>query len=130
VPKWSEAKPVIAPIAPTPVQRPGRAEGTAARALVEVQPAAATEREPADRARPLASVVAMAPAAMSALIEAQEHMARDATPTDRSLSARKIDHILTRLTDSPPARPVTRSPGNVSVQMLMAVREQLRETFA
>ncbi|MDB5424453.1 MAG: hypothetical protein JWQ29_1869, partial [Phenylobacterium sp.] len=95
------------------------------------EPAAAVERRPDGRAQPKASVVAMAPAAMSALIEAQEHMAGDATPTDRVATAQKIDHILARLADTPPARPTPRpAPGGVSVQMLMTVREQLRETFA
>lgn len=122
---------MIAPMAPATVQSLGRAEGTAARAAARVEPAAAVEPRPDGRTQPRASVVAMAPAAMSALIEAQEHMAGDATPTDRSATARKIDHILARLTDTPPARPTPKpAPGGFSVQMLMAVREQLRETFA
>ena len=122
---------MIAPIAPVTVLSLGRIGGTAARAMVEVAPVAATERRPDDRAAPKASVVALAPAAMSALIEAQEHMAGDATPTDRSDTAQKIDHILTRLTDAPPATPVRQpSVGDFSVQMLMAARQQLRGGYA
>jgi hypothetical protein len=131
VPKWTGAKPVIASIAPVTVQRLGHSEGTAARALVQVAPVAAPEREPADRNTPTASAVALAPAAMSALIEAQEHMAGDATPTDRSATAQKIDLILARLADAQPATPVTEvAGGGFSVQMLMAARQHLRETFA
>jgi len=131
VPKWSGAKPVIALIAPVTVQRLGRPEGTAARALVQVAAVASLERQPADRNTPSALAVALAPAAMSALIEAQEHMAGDATPTDRGETAQKIDHILARLADAPPATPVTRvAGGGFSVQMLMVARQQLRETFA
>jgi hypothetical protein len=84
-------------------------------------------------ALPIASVVALAPAAMSALIEAQEHMAGDPTSTDLDLTARKIDHLLARLTDAPAARPAGQAAvaaGGFSVQMLIAVRQQLRETVA
>jgi len=122
---------VIAAIAPAIVRNLGRAEGTAARATIEVSPVAATEREPADRASPKACVAALAPAAMSALIEAQEHMARDATPTDRSQTAQKIDHILLRLTGAPPAQPAAlAAQGDFSLQMLVAARRLLREACA
>ena len=122
---------MIAPIAPITVQSLGRSGGTAARALVQVEPVASPGRELADRNAPSALAVALAPAAMSALIEAQEHMAGDATSTDRSETAQKIDHILARLADAPPATPVTRvAGGGFSVQMLMAARQHLRETFA
>jgi hypothetical protein len=96
------------------------------------------ERQPAELAAELhgdpnhapklaASQVAFAPAAMSALIEAQEHMAGDATPTDRTDTAQKIDHLLSRLTDTPPARPVgPAANGDVSLQMLMNARQLLR----
>ena len=78
-----------------------------------------------------ASQVALAPAAMSALIEAQEHMAGDATPTDRDDTAHKIDHILSRLTDTPPAQPVgVAADGDFSLQMLMNARQLLRGVYA
>ena len=122
---------MIVQIAPVTVMSLGRAEGKAARALVEVAPVSASEPDLTDRAQPKACVVALAPAAMSALIEAQEHMAGDATPTDRSLTAQKIDLILSRLTDTPAARPVEQSAGGgFPVQMLMAARAQLRDIMA
>ena len=122
---------MIVQIAPVVVPSLGRAEGKAARALVEVAPVSAQEPDLADRAQPKACVVALAPAAMSALIEAQEHMAGDATPTDRSLTAQKIDQILSRLTDTSAARPVAQpAAGGFSVQMLMAARQQLRDIVA
>ena len=78
-----------------------------------------------------ASQVALAPVAMSALIEAQEHMAGDTTPTDRSLTGQKIDHILARLAEAPAASSVGQPvPGGFSVQMLVAARRQLCDTFA
>jgi len=122
---------VIAAIAPAIVQNLGRAEGTAARAMVEVTPVLAPEREAADRPSPKACVAALAPAAMSALIEAQEHMAGDATPTDRDETAQKIDHILSRLTGTPPAQPAAlAAQGDFSLQMLVAARRLLREAYA
>ena len=122
---------MIAAIAPAIVQNLGRTEGKAARAMIEVSPVAAPEREPADRPSPKACVVALAPAAMSALIEAQEHMAGDATPTDRSATAQKIDGILSRLTGTPAAQPVAQAAnGDFSLQMLVAARRLLREAYA
>ncbi len=122
---------MIAGIAHITVQSLGRTEGMAARALADVAPVTATGRQLARRGEHAASVVALAPAAMSALIEAQEHMASDVTPADRSATAQKIDHILVRLTESAPATPAAQpSPGGFSVQMLMAARQQLRDTYA
>ena len=122
---------MIAPIAPVSVQTLGRTEWTAVRAPIEVAPVTPARTDRAQRSEPSACVVALAPAAMSALIEAQEHMAGDATPTDRSATAAKIDHILARLADTAAARPTLHpAPGGFSVQMLMAARQQLRETYA
>lgn len=122
---------MIVPIAPATVLSLGRTESKAARALVEVAPVSASEPDLRDRAQPKPCVVALAPAAMSALIEAQEHMAGDSTPTDRSLTAQKIDLILSRLTDTPAARPVAQpAAAGFSVQMLMAARRQLRDIVA
>ncbi len=77
-----------------------------------------------------ASQVALAPLAMSALIEAQEHMAGPATPSDRSLTGQKIDHILARLADAAPGTPEAAVvPGGFSVRMLVAARQQLCDSF-
>jgi hypothetical protein len=121
-------QPVISQIAPVTVYRPGSAEVLAARAPVQVEPALQLQAAPA---RPNASIVALAPAAMSALIEAQEHMAGEATSSDLDAAARKIDHLLARLTDTRAAQPAAQpAAGDFSIQMLMTVREQLRETIA
>jgi hypothetical protein len=112
----TEPELVIAPVAQTIVPSRVRIEGLA---------------QPITSPKLAASQVALAPAAMSALIEAQEHMAGDATPTDRSDTAQKIDHILARLTDTPPAQPVAAAAqGDFSLQMLVAARRLLRETYA
>ncbi len=122
---------MIAPIAPAAVQTLGRTAWPDGRAPIEVAQVAAARSDPAQRREHGACGVALAPAAMSALIEAQAHMAGDATPTDRRVTATKIDHILARLADTPTAQPtLPPAPGGFSVQMLMAVRQQLRETYA
>jgi hypothetical protein len=110
-------------MAPVILQSLGRPEGTVVRALVEVAPVAPAERQPADRPAPKASIVALAPAAMSALIEAQEHLANNAPAGDRSDTTQKIDHILRRLAAQGAA-------SGFSVQMLRVARQQLHDTFA
>ena len=110
-------------MAPVILQSLGRPEGTAARALVEVAPVVPAERQPADRTAPKASIVALAPAAMSALIEAQEHLANNAPAGDRSDTTQKIDHILRRFAAQGAA-------AGFSVQMLRVARQQLHDTFA
>ena len=81
-----------------------------------------------DRPRPApmsaASTVALAPAAMSALIEAQEHMASDATQLDREQTAAKIDRLISRLGDGPPPPPPT-ADAPLTVRRLQAARERL-----
>ena len=122
---------MIAPIAPVTVQNLGPTGWTAARARIEAAAAAPAGSDAGQRSAHSASVVALAPAAMSALIEAQEHMAGDATPSDRIATATKIDHILARLAETPAGRPTLQpAPGGFSVQMLIAARQQLRDTYA
>jgi hypothetical protein len=72
---------------------------------------------------------ALAPAAMSALIQAQETVAHDASPAARIETTRQIDRVLSQLDAAPaPSRP---SPAaSFSVQMLLAARHQLTQTFA
>lgn len=122
---------MIAPIAQTIVLSPVRIEGLTPRVLQPLEMEAVLNGQPVSSPKLAASQVALAPAAMSALIEAQEHMAGDATPSDRSDTAQKIDHILARLTDTPPAQPVAQAVlGDFSLQMLVAARRLLRETYA
>ena len=82
-----------------------------------------------DRPRPApmssASVVALAPAAMSALIEAQEQMAASATVLERERSAAKIDHLISRLDDGDPPPPPT-ADAPYTVRRLQAARDRLR----
>ena len=122
---------MIAPIAQTIVPSLLRIEGLTPRVLQPLEMEAVLAGQPINAPKLAASQVALAPAAMSALIEAQEHMAGDATPTDRNDTAQKIDQILARLTDSPPAQPVALAAQvDVSLQLLVAARRLLRETYA
>jgi hypothetical protein len=118
----TEPELVIAPVAQTIVPSRVRIEGLAPRVLQPLEMEAVLAGQPITSPKLAASQVALAPAAMSALIEAQEHMAGD---------AKKIDHILARLTDTPPAQPVAAAAqGDFSLQMLVAARRLLRETYA
>ncbi|MGH6910265.1 MAG: hypothetical protein ACREE0_20550 [Phenylobacterium sp.] len=114
---------MIAPVAQSIVPSLLRIEGLTPRVLQPLEMEAVLNGKPISSPRLAAAQVALAPAAMSALIEAQEHMAGDATPTDRNVTAQKIDNLLARLTDTPPAQPVApAAQGDVSLQMLVAAR--------
>lgn len=118
---------MISPIAQTIVPNLARIEGLTSCVRQPAELDAELHGDPTRAPKLAASQVALAPAAMSALIEAQEHMAGDATPTDRTDTAQKIDQILSRLTDTPPAQPVGQATnGDVSLQMLMNARQLLR----
>ena len=122
---------MIAPVAQTIVPSSVRIQGLTPRVMQPLEMEAVLNGMPISAPRLAASQVALSPAAMSALIEAQEHMAGDATPTDRSDTAQKIDHVLERLTDTPPAQPVAEAAqGEFALQMLMAARRLLRESYA
>jgi hypothetical protein len=118
---------VISSIAQTIVPSLARIEGLTSCVRQPAELEAELHGDPNCAPKLAASQVALAPAAMSALIEAQEHMTGDATPTDRTDTAQKIDLILSRLTDTPPAQPVGQAAnGDVSLQMLMNARQLLR----
>lgn len=123
---------MIAPVAQTIVPSLLRMEGLTPRVLQPSEMQAVLDgKQPISSPKLAPSQPALAPAAMSALIEAQEHMAGDATPTDRSETAQKIDNILSRLTSAPPAQPVAlAAQGDVSLQMLAAARRLLRGAYA
>jgi hypothetical protein len=75
------------------------------RAVAPVSPAPlSNDRPPEAPAWHSASTVALAPAAMSALIEAQEHMG-DGTVFDREKTAAKLDRLISRLDDGDPPPP-------------------------
>ncbi len=121
---------MIASVAP-PIAPLIRLDGLTSRVRQPQELAAELAGNPNRAPKLAASQVALAPAAMSALIEAQAHMSRDATPTDRSDTAQKIDHILSRLTDTPPAQPVGQATdGDFSLQMLVNARQLLRGVYA
>ena len=86
--------------------------------------APSADERPQPPAPPLpASAVALAPAAMSALIEAQEQMAAQAASLARQTTARKIDQLITRLDGNPP--PARADGESFTVVRLHAAREQL-----
>ena len=80
VPIWNGAKAVIASVAQTIVPSLTRIEGLTICVRQPAELAAELHGNPNRAPKLAASQVALAPAAMSALIEAQEHMAGDATP--------------------------------------------------
>lgn len=80
----------VAPVAPAPVSR---------------------DRPPEPSIFHAASTVALAPAAMSALIEAQERMGSSGTEFDRQKTAQKLDRLISRLDEGdPPPPPTTGAP--------------------
>ncbi|WP_372785636.1 hypothetical protein [Phenylobacterium sp.] len=82
-----------------------------------------------DRPRPpasqhLAANVAFAPAAMSALIEAQEHLSRGVSQPARTLAVAKIDRLISILADAP-ANDVEGPQTPFAVRELQTAREAL-----
>jgi hypothetical protein len=82
-----------------------------------------------DRPRPPAaphttSNVAFAPAAMSALIEAQERLSDGAPQLDRARTVAKIDHLITVLADAPAAE-VGALAAPFAVRQLQTARQAL-----
>ena len=82
------------------------------------------DRPPAPTPIRSASTVALAPAAMSALIEAQEHMAASVSLLERVHTAQTIDRLISRLADGDPPPPPT-ADAPFMVRRLEAAREQL-----
>jgi hypothetical protein len=71
-----------------------------------------------------ASAVALAPAAMSALIEAQENMGSGGTEFDRQKTAQKLDRLISRLDeDDPPPPPAAGAP--FTLRRLQTARDLL-----
>ena len=103
---------------PTPVQ------AAPTRAVAPTPPApVSNDRPPQPAPLRAASIVALAPAAMSALIEAQEHMG-DTSVLMRETTADKLDRLISRLDDGdPPPPPADGAP--LTVRRLQTAREQL-----
>jgi hypothetical protein len=101
VPEWSGAQDeVISQIAS--FDRPNPAQGQMAHAVAPAAMAPTLR----DRPRPVtataalhASTVAFAPAAMTALMEAQEHLADNAPVMVRRRTAQEIDKLIYRMND-------------------------------
>jgi|GEM_PF-3462150 len=78
------------------------AQGSTVRAVAPAPPAPVLhDRPPQAHAQPAASAVAFAPAAMSALIEAQERLSHPAAPILREQTTHKLDALITRIAGSP-----------------------------
>jgi hypothetical protein len=89
-------------------------------------PAAPVSNERPPQPAPVlsASAVALAPAAMSALIQAQEYMSGETPILARVHTAQEIDHLISRLDDGePPPPPAKGAP--LTVRRLQTARSQL-----
>lgn len=72
------------------------------------------------------TTVAFAPAAMHALLQAQEQMDKDAPVTARMPTVIAIDQLISQMTDAPPpAQPVADAP--MTLRRLETVRQQLAQ---
>jgi hypothetical protein len=81
-------------------------QGASPRAVAPVAPApVSNDRPPEAPVWHAASTVALAPAAMSALIEAQERMGTSGSEFDRQKTAQKLDRLISRLDEGDPPPP-------------------------
>jgi hypothetical protein len=105
------------------------AQGLTARAVSPVAIAPVLRDQPRPPAGPnSASTVAFAPAAMTALIEAQERLAQDASMVVRQDTAQKIDQLIVRLNDkSTPA--ATHADVPFALRQLIVARQALSESL-
>ena len=107
--------------------RPNPISGLMARA---VSPAAVT---PTLRDRPQqpsgqhsVSIVAFAPAAMTALIEAQERLSQDASALERRQTAEHIDQLMYQLNEAPQG---SCGNGPMTVRQLRVCRDALSQSL-
>ena len=103
---------------------PKLVQSASMRAVAPVSPApVSNDRPPETPVWRSASTVALAPAAMSALIEAQEHMS-SGTEFDREKTAQKLDRLIARLDeDDPPPPPTAGAP--FTLRRLQTARDLL-----
>jgi hypothetical protein len=83
---------------------------------------------PQPASQPSPSAVAFAPAAMTALIEAQERLAQDAPATVRQDTAQKIDQLISRLNDSPTPM-AAHADVPFAVRQLLVARQALSQSL-
>lgn len=84
----------------------------------------ANERPPQPSPQLNASVVALAPAAMTVLLQAQEDISSGAPVLTVVHTAQEIDHLIARLDDGdPPPPPIDGAP--LTVRRLQTARERL-----
>ena len=114
---------MVAPVAS--LGRLNLAQVSPARAVTPAPAAPTADERPQTPPAPVlsASAVALAPAAMGALIEAQERMAEEAAPLSRQTTARKIDQLIVRLDGDPP--PPATEGASFTVVRLQAARQAL-----
>ena len=120
---------MVAAIASLSVQSLGATRPDPAPLPPAADPLGGTQAQRIERARHAASVAAIGPAAMTALLAAQETMSGDATTIGRARTVRQIDHVIARLTGGP-AIAVSTPGADFSLARLMTARQQLRETYA
>ena len=93
-----------------------------ARAVTPVAVAPVLRDRPRHAAQYSASAVAFAPAAMTALIEAQERLAQNAPALVRQQTAEEIDHLIARMGAAADGE-LTQAP--LTVRQLRSVRDAL-----
>lgn len=108
-----------------PLSRVNLAQASPAGAVTPAPLASTAEDRPQPPIAPAlaASAVALAPAAMGALIEAQAQMTGNAPLFTRQDTARKIDHLIDRLDGDPPPPRTEGAP--LTVQRLQVARQAL-----
>jgi hypothetical protein len=91
----------------TPIGRPNLTQVTPARAVTPapVSPATQDQPPPPPANAIAASFVALAPAAMGALIEAQAQASGDSSVLAKDHTQRKIEELIVRLDGEPPPPP-------------------------
>ena len=120
---------MLAAIASPSVQSLAITQADPARTPALTDPMVGTQAQRIEHAHHAAAAAALAPAAMTALLSAQEHMAADSSTISRARTVREIDHVITRATGAPPIA-ITSAGADFSLAKLMTARQQLRDTFA
>jgi len=110
--------------------RPSLAQAVMSRAVAPVAAAPVSRDRPPSSgaesaAQHSASAVAFAPAAMTALIEAQERLAQNAPALVRQHTADEIDHLMARM-DAAADQQLQTQP--LTVRQLISVRDALSRT--